>query len=519
MIKWLDASSLQTVKESRITTEILPEIKHYLEKFPENIYVKNDNDGLNGIMTVGDVKKGIEFGAVRINKDFSKLIQRECNQDRINLFFASHRSIRCVPVVNDKGKLIGEYRNIYANIDITEIDPLTFRNEILEYLKHRAIGKVYISNFSNGEVLEEFISQQSRVKITGIDDADICILSDADFRDIMWKNISAGKVMKQNVISLKEFMLKCVIRYCFKKFSEQNVDTLVVCAPTPDHIETLTEDEKRWISESKRPEELIDKDDVLKTIYGENESILYLKSGEYKASFIKRGHHCALEDVRGKYMNVLDGKRVTAHIPEKYSRKVYFFGSCIARGAFVSDEYTIESFLQERLNESYPDTFSCINCGVAGAVGNEYNDFLYMLDTKFCEGDIVIIAAEYSKEIMDVIMECNVSVLETSSLFEHPHDYGRWFLDSPIHMNHIANKVIADKIFSVFTEIWDKNIDTRDKSFFAMLESDKVEIPQELREYLLGVTRKMRGGIARGASCWRGRYELQSVYQWSSISN
>ena len=49
------------------------------------------------------------------------------------------------------------------------------------------------------------------------------------------------------------------------------------------------------------------------------------------------------------------GRRNTCYQPDEYIGTIYFLGPCIVFGAYVEDQYTIESYLQKYLLEiGYP---------------------------------------------------------------------------------------------------------------------------------------------------------------------
>ena len=69
-----------------------------------------------------------------------------------------------------------------------------------------------------------------------------------------------------------------------------------------------------------------------------------------------------MKAVRSRYLNIVNGERVTVGQPEQADRTIWFFGPCVVIGGYVEDRHTIESFLQEQLNR---DGYSCrvVNCG------------------------------------------------------------------------------------------------------------------------------------------------------------
>jgi len=69
------------------------------------------------------------------------------------------------------------------------------------------------------------------------------------------------------------------------------------------------------------------------------------------------------------------------------------YGSCIVRGFGVSDEYTIPSYIQNKLNKKHPELIKVLNYGTGGEAGYEglINDLKYIQNTEFKKNDIVIL--------------------------------------------------------------------------------------------------------------------------------
>lgn len=66
------------------------------------------------------------------------------------------------------------------------------------------------------------------------------------------------------------------------------------------------------------------------------------------------------EDVYGKRVNIRGGHRVTANQPEDYKRTIYLVGGCTVFGVGAADEHTIASFLQDLLNDIFPEQKICV---------------------------------------------------------------------------------------------------------------------------------------------------------------
>ncbi len=68
-------------------------------------------------------------------------------------------------------------------------------------------------------------------------------------------------------------------------------------------------------------------------------------------------------DYKGKFFNVVNGRRMTAFQPEKYENTVYLFGGSTIYNSEVPDSLTIASQLQRLLKRNYGDRYVVRNYG------------------------------------------------------------------------------------------------------------------------------------------------------------
>lgn len=100
------------------------------------------------------------------------------------------------------------------------------------------------------------------------------------------------------------------------------------------------------------------------------------------------------EDMFGKRVNIRGGHRVTVNQPKNPKKTIYMIGGCGVFGIGAADEHTIASFLQDLLNETFPEYEICIqNYGfflaeLKDAQTNEVLKILNSLPVK--KGDIIL---------------------------------------------------------------------------------------------------------------------------------
>ena len=136
-----------------------------------------------------------------------------------------------------------------------------------------------------------------------------------------------------------------------------------------------------------------------------------------------------------------NGIRYTYGNPEKYDRTIHVFGPCIAFGPFVDEDKTIESYLQEIINQND------LNCKVInhGQNGGLYStNVLYcIMDTNFNRNDIVLFLGYTGTKIL---FEENDLYFYLNDIFNKSSLSGtKTFRDKSVwHLNADGNKVVAE---------------------------------------------------------------------------
>lgn len=173
---------------------------------------------------------------------------------------------------------------------------------------------------------------------------------------------------------------------------------------------------------------------LLKKFYGENyseefaEEILDLKKTR-KYGFWMRA------DRKGKYINVIEGIRITEGNKRENKNKIIMFGPCWIQGIYVPDSQTISSYLQ-----SYIKNYNVENRG------DEYIDMNFALrNTIYHEGDIVIIIAENGSE--EIYTESGILLESVASAYLKCNDLFNAIWDMPLHTNQLINKFVANELY------------------------------------------------------------------------
>ncbi len=294
-------------------------------------------------------------------------------------------------------------------------------------------------------------------------------------------------------------------RSCVKQFSKNHIHFLLFEAPDVNKIMGLSKEEIEVLNMKLTSRQLLNNDEYLKKANEHNKRCYEFAKTRYKGTkLIHNGVFIQSADYEGEYYNVKGGIRKTFYQPEKYKYCIHMYGSCIVRGFGVSDEYTIPSYVQDKLNDSYPEIVKVLNYGTGGKAGVEglINDLKYIQNTQFNKGDIVILVTYntfHSNQFKRILKN---NYYECSSLFHAPHSFGWWFLNSTIHLNAVGNEVISDYIVKSLTttmmelakstEIEEKNNGlTIGKSNYYGLNQQLKQYMKDIKKYRLNGNKKI----------------------------
>ncbi len=151
-------------------------------------------------------------------------------------------------------------------------------------------------------------------------------------------------------------------------------------------------------------------------------------------------------------IRIKNHKRMTAYQPENFQNRIHFVGPCHFVGRCTPYDKTIESYLQQLINEhNLPYRVENESQGCAG----RYQDMFYNLNAlNPAPGDIVFLW------ITKNLHSENLPYLDLSDAFDPPHDYKEFFWIEG-HFNELGYKRIAERFFELLTE----NNFFRDKDF------------------------------------------------------
>ena len=137
-----------------------------------------------------------------------------------------------------------------------------------------------------------------------------------------------------------------------------------------------------------------------------------------------------------------NGKRLTAYQNGEYSHTIWCMGTCVYYGIGSPYDKTIESYLQQILNENGHE-WRVENA--SQFYSGRYQDIFYNLNRlPVKEGDIVLICLQNLRAEKLPYFDCR-------NLFDRPHNYGEVFADSA-HINERGNQIYARKFYEYLVE-------------------------------------------------------------------
>ncbi len=449
--------------DSELESVSTEELKKPLLRAPGNLVYFETENALYGIVSTGDVYRS-NGERVKINRSFTRFDKGEPMQAR--QFLRSHPNLGELPAL-ENGRLAGEFQAADDELLLDRAIPFS-RNACAPAFFGRlrnialvkpAAGHGYKLPYFERmkETLDTYRAEYTIVTpeemISRYDDFHRFLLVDlpekkgAIFSLCLFLNIKNPEKL-WTYLDIQE-MLEAAdsvdFEWVFQTLKSQGVETILLSAKIERETEYIAETKKailrrfppaenKTVNERAMPyietffDDLYSRDGYVESIMNER---FVVDGPEYMMR---------LKDTSGRFLNIRDGERLTVGQPEEYDRTVYFYGPCLPIGNYVSDEYTVESFLQKRFN----DAGMKIRVVNYGSWGNNVTTINRIIKTQFRKGDIIV--------IMPMELCGPINGLEIFDLWETLEKYqvsAEWLLDTPYHVNHHVMKLYADELFAL----------------------------------------------------------------------
>ena len=234
-----------------------------------------------------------------------------------------------------------------------------------------------------------------------------------------------------------------------KKLNKNGCMFIFVFPPNAAHIRSLDPFErerlKNWVFDFNNISE--SDAEIIKKLY-DGISLDYIMQVYDGAKVIQFENNKRLVDFQSKYVNIVNGIRLTTDQPEKFQNRIHLYGACTIRGTGVEDAHTISSLLQKKVNSECRIKYQCVNHGIG--CGSTIIDDIYNIEnTVFYRGDVVVLCNMVDPVLEKMLIKSSLMTYDTSEIFERPHPWGNWFTDTTPHTNKNGNQAIADYIYKI----------------------------------------------------------------------
>lgn len=432
-----------------------------------------------GIVCLGDILHHMEGGQVSIAKTF--LYINGFQADRAREIFARQGNIQKIPVIKSE-ILQGDYSR-WDDAELAWIQWIAAQKSVWgrlnQYLKEQYYKRIYVieptvQKERIKEIIIKVLSERKEICLIPKEQVSklflqesehtLFVMADEDERRGMMCIQAAGFAdmgIKADIVTFsklygeidkfdKQERLKhygiaiegeCA-KECFTSLQEKGVKVLALYNDIyymSDYIKNTVRKHLRYIKKFQLKtgefwpiESAIGKEFFAELLDGED----YAKGVAQQE--IIQGHIMqskGVTDYSSVYYNVENGRRKTCFQPENCQGKVYMFGNCIIMGAYLEDQYTIESQLQKKINTDGIN-YCVENCGMYASV------FEVLQQMVFREGDVVIIWTGENTY-------AGIESVELRSIFEKNNIPAEWCLGSFAHINHKITEMIADTLYSI----------------------------------------------------------------------
>lgn len=482
----------------------------YLNRPSETVYIVKEQK-LYGIVTMGEVlygQKGNEL--VKINKSFTALKGYEA----ITAYkiFRDKPQIQKLPVVNEKGELIGDYSRwddaLYIKHNQDKLMQKEIVQEILE--PYEAVYVMQPAEQNNPQYVRlieyldcfeiPYLVVEKNVICEKLTHKAVCIFIDEDERrgtqclyglaprpydsrghntfrydylvEKQWQiRLATYKSLLlqiQRELQLKKLKIGKPEKLLYDRLDKKATVLLDVlskhgigsfCVSTDESEETeygknFQKDIYNNIKENTwRTGIAWEETPHTEAFYGELLQVEDYKKGKAQREILYGDANLGYkENFEGKYYNIVNGKRATCYQPMEYIGTIYFVGLCVMAGAYVEDQYTIASCLQKSLMEK----------GFPYRVENYGVEMRFDLENRLEEigaygsNDLVIFHS-LTGEVF------NVPSISLERIFEVNQIPSFWVKDAYGHCNHKASGLIADSLLELIKPRLNKGLEEKNK--------------------------------------------------------
>ena len=436
-------------------------VRRNLCEKPCNLIFVEVREKLYGIVSRGDITRAKKTGNDRIpiNCNYTSIVGKQFMKARE--LFREKEKVQEIPVTDEDGRLLGMCSRTDDLLYLEYCSPWEENRYVRPFLEH--LQTICIVRAPKGDARREKIIDQWTgefmkygVQCELIDFAELPEKQKED-RAILVVDEEINSGGYSMIESLDSTVYRSDRIHTFREYerimSEHAYDKLIrEIADSGIKIYNMffTEDEntegrkrlwkgmREWL---KQPEARNVNPHVTPSsaqgFYGElNKGNYAAEVGKLYYSLESNNVYTRMKDTRSRYLNIVNGERVTVDQPAEAERTIWCFGPCFIIGGFVEDKYTIESILQKKINK---DGYSCkvVNCG---CYETPYQEMIHITSTPMKPGDVVIL------HMVNRPFDGTESV-DMMELLDKNNAPAEWMLDLPVHCNHKVNMIYANDLY------------------------------------------------------------------------
>lgn len=461
-------------------------VRRLLCEKPCNLVFVEVREKLYGIVSRGDISRAKKAGndKILINRNYTSIKGKQFMSAR-ELFREKDR-IQEIPVTDEEGRLMGMCSRTDDLLYLEYCDPWEENRYVRPFLER--LKKIRFVRAPKGDTRREMIIGRWIEEFTkcGVQ----CeLISFAELSEKQKENttilipdeeINSGgyaviesldsRIYRSDLIhtfrSYERFMSETAYDKLIQELADSGIKIYNLFFSEDENTEgrkRLWEGMRQWL---KQPEARNVNPYVTPSsapgFYGE------LNTGNYAAEVGKlyfnlesNNVYTRMKDTKSRYLNIVNGERITIGQPAEADRTIWCFGPCFIIGGYVEDKYTIESILQKKINE---DGYSCkvVNCG---CYETHYQEMIHIMSTPMKPGDIVI---------MHVVNRpiTGTESIDMMELLDKNNAPAEWMLDLPVHCNHKVNRIYADDLYERMKRDGILNADVQKMDHPSMLTRD-----------------------------------------------
>ena len=435
-------------------------LKPLLMDRPSNIIYCEKSGKLYGIISMGDIRRSYhcQQNFVTINKSFTKLFPGQYMKAR--QLFKDHNGINGLPIVDAHDRLLGAYTRWNDLISFTDFNYIKHNPRAISFWKTiKRIALVAPCDIFSAkkELMQQWYEALTEINIP-VDVISKDSLPDVSnrYNYILFTDEDELRGTYELYYSLNNGYFDVSKERTFSQFINNMTDITASVFHTLMEkgifVLTLQEADNHSSYYQNLLKDIFAKfqtADMFPTNHLPQELMADFFQDLYSPEYAKAITHLPisistdvgvskLSDVESTYYNATNGERFTPWQPQTYTQTIYFFGPCVIVGAYVEDKYTIESFLQKKLNENNYSV-RVVNYGCWPSNQTLLNR---ICQTTFQKGDIVVVYTH--KQTYS-----NIPKLNLTDICEKNNIPASWLVNSVAHCNHMANQCHSDAIYSV----------------------------------------------------------------------